>query len=85
MEKVIESREKQLLQEASEEITRLRQDNYFMRTRLKMFDDMMEALRSNSGSNGGMMSGMGEDLVWKIERHIEATSPAKESKQQSTI
>lgn len=80
MGKVIESREKQLLQEASQEITRLRQDNYFMRTRLKMFDDMMEALRAHSGSNGGLMSGMGEDLVWKIEQHIEETSPAaKES------
>lgn len=81
MEKVIESREKQLLQEASQEITRLRQDNYFMRTRLKMFDDMMEILRAHSGSDGGLMSGMGEDLVWKIERHIGETSTAKESNQ----
>lgn len=72
--------ETRLLQEAANEIKQLRQENAIMGARLDMFDKMILLFETMPAYRG---MGMGEDLVWKIEKHIEtealvgvATNPA---------
>lgn len=66
----------ELLKSAIEEIRSLRIQNRQMSLRLQMFDDMMLVLRSNP--NYGASQGMGEDIVWKIERFIESQKVVQE-------
>lgn len=63
--------ETKLLKESVNEITDLRRQNELMSARLQMFDSMM--LMFNTAPNYGNR-GMGEDLVWKINKHIESQS-----------
>lgn len=69
-----------LLQEAANEIKQLRQENAIMGARLDMFDKMILLFETMPAYRGMQM---GEDLVRKIEKHIEtepsvgvATNPA---------
>lgn len=70
-------KENELLQEASNEIKSLRKQNELMGARLDMFDSMMLIFRTqpNYGSQG-----MSEDLVWKIDKHLEQSKQSKQSK-----
>lgn len=60
--------ELQLLREASNEIKSLRGQNNLMGARLDMFDKCILLLTANIQDN---RTGMGEDLVWKIDKFIE--------------
>lgn len=60
--------ENDLLKQASSEIKKLRTQNAHMSGRLSMFDDMMLMFRSRPDFP---QSGMAEDLVWKIDEHIQ--------------
>lgn len=62
--------EQSLLTEAAHEITSLRQVNQRMNLRLQMFDDCMLLLKAQLPSTG---MGMGEDVVYKIEKAIAAS------------
>lgn len=60
-----------LLQRSSNEIKSLRKENQLMRTRLDMFDSCMMLLTAHVRQEGG---GMSPDLVWEIDKYIEAQS-----------
>jgi len=60
--------ENRLLNEASFEIKRLRKENEVMGARLDMFDSIMALLHTDIARK---QVGMTEDLVWKIEKHLE--------------
>lgn len=67
-----------LLQEAAQEITQLRNQNNLMRARLDVFDKMMMVLTAQvQHSNMGMT----EDLVWKIEKHLNQLNGGQQSEQ----
>lgn len=61
--------EKGLFRDAVAEIKQLRETNYTMGLRLRMFDDVMTIFRARD-TVGGIC--MGEDVVYKIEKAIEA-------------
>lgn len=66
--------ENQMLQEAAAEIKTLRSQNQLMRARLDMFDCMMTVLHTEPARRGdGLMS---PDIVWQIEKHLEAEKTA---------
>lgn len=67
----INAMQKELLQDASKEILRLRRDNSIYSARLQMFDDMMLLFRTQPSWGSGMVSGAGEDIAWRIERFIK--------------
>lgn len=56
-----------LLFEAAQEIKQLRSQNQLMAARLGVFDSMMSVLNAQVPHS---QMGMSEDLVWKIERHL---------------
>lgn len=58
-----------LLQEAINEIMHLRQQNAMMSPRIQMFDDMMLLFKARPDFPS---QGIGEDLVWKIKKFLEA-------------
>lgn len=59
--------EQDLLQQSSEEIKSLRSQNNSMAARLDMFDKCMVLLHTAPAYQG---QGMGEDLVYKIEKQL---------------
>lgn len=61
--------EQNLLQEAAGEITHLRSQNKLMSARLGMFDDVMTILTAQLR---GSSVGMSEDVVWKIQNHLNS-------------
>jgi len=70
--------EQELLKQAASEIKQLRSHNQLMSARLDMFDKMMLLFETAPPYRG---MGMSEDLVWKIERHIESSTHPVESAQ----
>jgi hypothetical protein len=58
----------QLLQQAAAEITGLRKENNLMAARLDVFDSMMLLFKTPPAYPG---FGMGEDVLYKIEKHIK--------------
>lgn len=58
-----------LLANAAEEIRSLRRENELMRARLEMFDAINCILHTQAASRS---QGMSPDLVWEIEKFIEA-------------
>lgn len=63
------TRDHQLLKEAAQEIRNLRTSNEHMGTRLDMFDKMWTLFTSGPNFTG---QAMGEDLAWKIDKHLES-------------
>lgn len=57
-----------LLADAAKEIENLRRENREMSLRLEMFDNIMALLNTDIARKG---YGMGEDLVYKINKQIE--------------
>lgn len=62
------SQENQLFIQAASEIRQLRSQNQLMAARLGVFDSMMSVLNAQVRSD---QMGMSEDVVWKIERHLQ--------------
>lgn len=60
----------ELLQDAALEIKSLRKQNELMAARLDVFDKMILLLHTPPNYQS---HGMSEDLVWKIEKHIQET------------
>lgn len=58
-----------LLKEAAEEISSLRNRNELMNARLDMFDKCMLLLHTSPNYQS---QGMGEDLLYKINKHIQS-------------
>lgn len=63
-----------LLKSASAEIKSLRVANNLMSARLQMFDSIMAIFHAQSGNN---VSGMSPDLVYAIDKFLEAQQSEK--------
>lgn len=63
----------QILNDAKNEISRLRQRNYLMQARLDVFDQMMQVFNCQPPSQN---TGISPDVVWQIERFIEKEAEA---------
>lgn len=61
----------ELLQRAANEIRQLRSQNQLMAARLDMFDSLMLLFRTEPNFE---RNGMGEDIVWQIEKTIASNS-----------
>lgn len=72
---------KELLQRASSEIKGLRSQNQLMAARLGVFDDMMMVLKTPAVYPG--YGGMSPDIVYEIDKAIEADKPKKGSDTES--
>lgn len=59
----------QLLEEVSVEVRSLRRSNELMAARLQVFDSMILIFQTQPQYQG---RGMSEDVVYKIEKHIES-------------
>ena len=62
----------QLLNDAKNEISRLRQRNYLMQARLDMFDQMMQVFNCTPPSSN---TGMSPDVVYAIEKFLQKEEP----------
>lgn len=63
-----------LLRAAASEIRQLRQSNAILGAKVEMIDLFATVLHSNPAQRS---QGMGEDIAWRIDRHInEAKKPA---------
>lgn len=63
--------EQELLKSAVSEMRSLRTENRVQAARLDMFDKMMMLFETAPAYRGMCM---GEDLVWKIEQHLDGKS-----------
>lgn len=70
--------EKELLERALSEITRLRNQNELMRARLDMFDAVMSALHGSPATEqGGLMS---PDIAYEIKKKLTYLNQTSEIK-----
>lgn len=69
------TQERQMLQEAANEIKSLRRQNELMAARLEVFDKCMLLLHTPPAYQA--QGGMHPDLVWKIEKHLDEQKSEK--------
>lgn len=76
------TKELMLLQDASNEIKKLRNSNSIMSAKLDMFDKCFMLLTAHI--DAGCSMGMGEDVAWQIDNHIaDQQTPAPNKNQQN--